>query len=91
LNIHKKRYDHFRFFSHNINGLRGDNSKINKLEKWAGDTGYDFFGISETNLNKREGCNMRRNNSAPYQYFWSSKDNKVKGSGVALAFSKDLA
>ena len=72
--------------AHNINGLRGNDSKLFTLIEYCKNKDVDIVGITETNLERREGeyknANPQVNNT--YKSFWTTKDQKIKGSGVGL-------
>ena len=40
---------------HNINGLKGDMTKLNWLVEYCKEEHFNLVGISETNINEKEG------------------------------------
>src|SRR5881394_2593338 len=79
------KWSRLKITSHNINGLKGDQSKLHKLIEWALDDNIHIIGLSETNLSSREGKWLNQAlHTLDYTAYWSSKDKKIKGSGVAL-------
>lgn len=70
--------------THNINGLKTNNQKIETLREWMTDNRLDIVGLAETNISEREGRFLTQN-IKNYKSFWSNADlNKKKGSGVGL-------
>ena len=79
------KWDRLHVAAHNINGLKGDPTKLHKLIEWALDENFHIIGLSETNIDPKEGKWLNRDlHSLDYTGYWSTKDNKIKGSGVAL-------
>ena len=79
------KWDRLKITSHNINGLKGDQFKLHKLIEWVLDDNIHIIGLSETNLSSREGRWLNTAlHTLDYTAYWSEKDTKIKGSGVAI-------
>src|ERR1700722_13320057 len=69
---------------HNINGIKGDTLKLLALVDKLKDK--HIIGLIETNLDKAGGAALNHDlyNQFALKGIWSTRDNKIKGSGVAL-------
>ena len=79
----EKSFNQCRILSHNINGIKGNRFKLINLLDSAHSIKANIIGVSETNVNKKEG-NFLNKDIDNYIGFWSERDSKVKGSGVAI-------
>ena len=72
--------------THNINGLRDGDSKLFTLIEYCKNKDIDVIGITESNLKRREGefKNANPQLNSTYKSFWTTRDQKIKGSGVSL-------
>lgn len=77
--------------THNINGLRNSKSKLLNLVIWGKENRFPIIGISETNIDKKQGAIYNNNDLKFWNYtgYWSNRDNKVKGSGVTILVQND--
>ena len=74
--------------THNINGIKGNTTKLELLAKWAKEERIDILGINESNIDERQGkfCLAK---SSEYISFWTSaEEGKLKGSGVGLIINR---
>ena len=73
---------------HNINGIKGNFTKLELLLDWAYKENIDMIGINETNTTGRQN-NFNLKNQGNYLGLWSdAEENKKKGSGVSLLICK---
>jgi exonuclease III len=56
--------------------------------EWSNDNEYNIIGISETNLDSMNSKNFSFFHKDRFNLYFSERDNKVKGSGVAIAIDK---
>ena len=69
---------------HNINGLKGDSLKLERLVEYCKKEHFNLIGIVETNINEKEGEWFNIENRA-YRGFWTDTEkDKKKGSEVRL-------
>ena len=85
----------FILFSHNINGIKQNSTKFLTLVQHCTSKNADVIGISETNLQRRTGelwnAPISKNSDPTLEHwhgFWTDKDDKIKGSGVAILLNK---
>ena len=90
-NLTKVPYDgleNIRVSCHNINGLKNNSTKIERLIEWSIENQIDIIGLAETNITSREGYFMVPN-STDYASFWANANKeKKKGSGVGILVSR---
>src|SRR5437868_3045888 len=70
--------------AHNINGIKGDNMKVEQLAEYRKLEEYNIIGIIETNIGEQEGkwINMKEYG---FSSFWTEPEKgKHKGSGIGL-------
>ncbi|PKK59591.1 hypothetical protein RhiirC2_794634 [Rhizophagus irregularis] len=75
------------FMERNINGLGPDYSKLNLLTEYCSNKGADIIGIYETNRDRKYSEYWNKQ-SLVYTFFWTNKDNKIKGSEVCIMINK---
>ncbi len=82
----RREWDTLSVITHNINGIKNNKNKLFNLINWAREKDIKAIGISDTNIDKKEGqwLNKKEIIDMGYIGYWSNKDNKVKGSGVAI-------
>ena len=69
---------------HNINRLKGDMIKLDWLVEYCKEEYFNLVGISETNINEKEGEWFNRENKI-YRSFWTSTEkDKNKSSRIRL-------
>ena len=74
---------------HNINGLKGDSLKLERLVEHCKKEQFNLMGIVETNINEKEGEWFNIENRT-YRSFWTDTEkDKKKGSGVGLLVDQD--
>ena len=74
--------------THNINGLKKNNQKIEKLYEWLIDNEIDIISLSEMNISSKEAFFITRN-MKEYKSFWAnSNPEKKKGSGVGILINE---
>ena len=83
-------WDHLFLCTHNINGINNNHTKLHHLVEWAHERHINIIGLSETNIDKRNGpfCMPPSFN---YDSYWSPRDDKVKGSGIGIIIEKEWA
>ena len=72
-----------RIATHNINGLKNDQLKLTDLCNEGLQREWDVIGVYETNITQEKGKHINRTLNG-YLGFWSSKAQKIKGSGVCI-------
>jgi len=84
--IDRREWDTLKISTHNINGIKNDKLKLFNMVNWAREKDIKILGISDTNIGKKEGkwINDRELKDMGYTGYWSNKDQKIKGSGVAI-------
>src|SRR4051812_2461534 len=86
-NIKKNReWDILEIATHNINGIRGDRLKLLNLLKWEKKEKIKIMGISDTNIDSKQGIHINKNKieHLGYKGYWSSRANKTSGSDMAI-------
>ena len=69
---------------HNINSIKGNYYKAQELIELRTSTNLNIIGITETNIQEKEGRYIKINRKNYFTYWSSSKKEKHKGSGVGI-------
>ena len=85
----EESFEQVKIKYHNINGIKGNRTKLQKLIDFDIEENLDILGITETNINAKEAVFFEVN-WQHYKAFWT-KDNieKRKSSGVGLLVRKE--
>ena len=80
------------FATHNINGIRQDQSKLDRILSFSAEHNIDVLVLTETNLlaSAKRFINI---NTSKFGYisYWSEASDKIKGSGVGILIADHLA
>jgi len=94
-NIHpskKNMIPQIFFATHNINGIRQDQSKLDRILSFSAEHNIDVLVLTETNLlaSAKRFINI---NTSKFGYisYWSEASDKIKGSGVGILIADHLA
>ena len=77
------------FATHNINGLRNDNTKLDHLLNYTAEHNIDIAVLTETNL-PAQSSKYVDTKSKGYTSYWAGSDDKIKGSGVGIMIADHL-
>ena len=81
-------YRTIKIATHNINGIKGNASKLELLLEWASKENIDMLGINETNTTERQN-KLYMSRQKEYLEVWTNAvENKKKGSRVGLVINK---
>ena len=69
---------------HNINSIKENYYKAQELIELRTSSKLDIIGITETNIQEKEGCFIKINRKNYDTYWLGSKKEKHKGSGVGI-------
>ena len=79
------------FATHNINGIRQDQSKLDRILSFSAEHNIDVLVLTETNLlaSAKRFINI---NTSKFGYisYWSEASDKIKGSGVGILIADHL-
>src|SRR5256886_5064816 len=79
------------FATHNINGIRQDQSKLDRILSFSAEYNIDVLVLIETNLlaSAKRFINV---NTSKFGYisYWSEASDKIKGSGVGILIADHL-
>jgi len=91
--IDRREWDTLKILTHNINGIKNDKLKLFNMVNWARKKDIKILGISNINIGKKEGkwINDRKLKDMGYTGYWSNKDQKIKGSRVAILVKNEWA
>src|SRR5207244_12372668 len=80
------------FATHNINRIRKDQSKLDRILSFSAEHNIDVLVLTETNLlaSAKRFINI---NTSKFGYigYWSKASDKIKGSGVGILIADYLA
>ena len=81
-------FESINIATHNINGIKGNTTKLNLLEEWISREKVDIIGINETNIKEQQGKFILPKDSKFVSFWTSAEEGKLKGSGVGLIIHK---
>ena len=74
--------------THNINGIKGNATKLELLLEQASQEKIDIIGVNETNITEKQ-SKYNMNRQEEYLGIWTdAEESKKKGSGVGLIMNK---
>jgi hypothetical protein len=81
-------YDTLSIITHNINGIKNNNSKLYTLMDFVREKNIQIVGLCETNISEKEGKAFIKT-IYDYRCIWSKQEkDKIKGKGTAILVSK---